>query len=197
MPLFLGLHGSFLSDINIDITTVPPPSAFTRGSKHWHWTTLSNQRRELPVVARGSSQGETGCAGSLQSQKGRCLRHQLPASAAPMVFSRYITLRPSSKVAGKALPAAGGGDREASSEGQQVVRGRCLPESIRKIFWIDIELGKNILQCTDESIYPPLLWMSSYCTIRLCLELVVNFICHDLCPYHVREKTASGIWLTL
>ena len=30
MP-FLGLHGTFLSDINIDITAVPPPSGSTRG----------------------------------------------------------------------------------------------------------------------------------------------------------------------
>ena len=68
-----------------------------------------------------SSQGETSCTGSLQSPKELCIRHQL---------------RPSSEVAGEALPAAGGGDREASGKGQWVVRGHCLPELIQRILKI-------------------------------------------------------------
>ena len=83
---------------------------------------------ELPTGARCSGQGETGCAGSLQSLKERCIRNQLPASAAPAVFLRRVILQPSSEVVGEALPAAGGRNREASSEGQRVVGGRCLLE---------------------------------------------------------------------
>ena len=41
-------------------------------------------------------------------------------------------------LAGKALLAAGGRNREASSKGQRVVEGHCLPESIQRIFCIDI-----------------------------------------------------------
>ena len=56
---------------------------------------------------------------------------------------------------GEALPAAGGRNWEVSGGDQWVVGGHCLPESIQRILWIDIELGKNILQCTDESIFLP------------------------------------------
>ena len=87
--------------------------------------------------------------------KERCTRHRLPASAALTVFPQRITLRPSCEVAGKVLWAAGGGEWEASGEGQWVVRGCCSPESIQRNFWIDIELGKHILQCSDESIFLP------------------------------------------
>ena len=44
---------------------------------------------------------------------------------------------------------------EAGTERRSGWSGRCMPESIQRIFWIDIELGKNILQCTDESIFLP------------------------------------------
>ena len=48
-------------------------------------------------------------------------------SAVLMVFLLRITLQPSSEFAGKALPVAGSWD-------QEVVGGRCLPESIQRIF---------------------------------------------------------------
>ena len=47
------------------------------------------------------------------------------------------------------LPAAGGGTERSGEAG-----GR-LPESIQRILWIDAELGKNLLQCIDESIFLP------------------------------------------
>ena len=80
----------------------------------WHWTPLSPWRRVLPAGARCSGQGNTGFAWSLRSPKERCVRHRLPASTAPMVFSQRITLRALSEVTGEALPAAGDGDQEVS-----------------------------------------------------------------------------------
>ena len=85
-------------------------------------------------LARRHDQSETGCAGSLQSLKKWRVRHRLPASAAPTVFPQRITLQPLSEVAGEVLPAVGGGDLEASGEGQWVVGGCCLPESIQRTF---------------------------------------------------------------
>ena len=94
------------------------------------------------------------------------LRHRLPASAAPTVFRRRITLRPSSKVTGDALPAAGGGNREASGEEQQMVGDRCM---IQRIF--NTELGKNILQYIDELIFLPTLLESQRVTFTLHFSL--------------------------
>ena len=74
---------------------------------------------ELPAGARCSGQGETGCWEFTVCD--RADRHRLPSSAAPTVFLQRVSLRPSSEVAGETLPAAGGGDREASGEGQRVV----------------------------------------------------------------------------
>ena len=127
-----------------------------KGVKRWHWTPLSPQRRVLTVGAECSGQGETGCAGSLQSPKERCVRLRLPASAAPTVFPWRITLWPLSEVAGEALPAAGGGDREASCEEQRVVGSHCSSESIQRILWIDTELGKNCNALMNWYFCPPL-----------------------------------------
>ena len=84
-------------------------------------TPLSPWMRVLPAGARCSGQGDTDCAGSLQSLKERCIRNWLPASPAPTVFLRCVILQPTSEDVGEALPAAGGGNWELSSEAQWLV----------------------------------------------------------------------------
>ena len=94
----------------------------------------------------------TECGCMMQQPGWDRLRWEFIVSKRAVHQTRRITRRPSSEVAGKVLLAAGGGDRAASGKGHWVFGGRCLPESIQRIFWINIKLGKNILQCIDELI---------------------------------------------
>ena len=119
MPLFLGLNGTFLSDINKHNCG---PSALRQDVRRYH---VDTEPPSLPggesyPHAHGTAARVRPAAGSLQSPKEQCVRHRLPASATPTVFPRRIILRSSCE----ALPAAGGGDREASGEGQRAAACR-------------------------------------------------------------------------
>lgn len=63
----------------------------------------------LPADTWRSGQGDTGCAGSLQAPKERCVRHWLPGPAVPCLRGTPFD------------PRARSLDREASSEGQRAL----------------------------------------------------------------------------
>ena len=157
--MFLGLHGTFLSDINIDMTVVPPPKR--EGVNADTAPPLSPRRRVILKGTRCSGQGETSCAGSLLSPKEQCFKHRLPASAAPMVFPRRITLQPSSEFTGGCFQLLEAGTKR-SGEGLWVV---ACPNWFRGFY---------------ESI---LNWEKIYCNALMNRYFYLPLVCTFICIY--------------
>ena len=119
-----------------------------RGGKTLRLTPLSPRRRMQPTAHGAAARVRPAALGDYSLQKSGTSDIGYPP---PTVFPQRINLWPSSEVAAKALSAAGGRDREV----QRGTAGGRLPESIQRILCIDIELGKNMLQWIDESIFLP------------------------------------------
>ena len=139
MPLFLGLHGSFLSDINRHNRG---PSSLRLDARGWHVDTEPPSLPGgecYPRVHGAAARGRPTVLGVYSLRKS-CASDGYPPPQLRQRF-RFQLLR----VETERRPV-----RDSGWSG-----GRCLPESVLRILWVDIELGKNILQCIDESIFLP------------------------------------------
>ena len=154
MPLFLRLHDTSLSDINMDITAVP--AARRKGGKCWHrtggatcgqtvhrpgWDRL---RWEFTISERAGCQTS---ATHLHSSDGVSAAHH------PLTLER-------GRRQGTSSCCRWGPRGPARDSGWS---GACLPESIQRIFWIDIELAKIYYSALmNQYFYPPLheMWCS-------------------------------------
>ena len=125
------------------------PPAGCEGVKHWHCTAPLPGGECYPRAHGVAGRVRPAALGVYSLQKSDASDIGYPL---PQLRRRFRGASPSDP---RARWQARRFQRLEAGTERHPARDSCLPESIQRTFWIDIELRKKNLQCIDESIFLP------------------------------------------